>query len=66
MKKNAYISPAVTIAVVSCQHLMTGSLKGTNIDGLGVKDEDAPSDMEGHSRRRRRRRDEWDDEEEEW
>ncbi len=65
MKKNAYISPSVGIEVVATElHILAGSdsLTGTNIDDLGVAEEDAPADMEGRSRRHNV----WEDEEEEY
>ena len=49
MKKIHYIAPAISQEAI-CIQLLAGSPKGTNIDDLGVSDQPAPGDMEGHSR----------------
>lgn len=64
MKKKAYLSPEVMVtAIHTAQLVMASKLKDTNIDGLGVAEDDAEEGMVGRSRRRRHNQ--WDDEEDE-
>ena len=65
MKKKSYLSPTVKVAAFNTPQLIMSSLTGTSLgDDLPIANEEAPEEMEGHSRRRGRY-DVWEDEEEE-
>ena len=51
MNKRIYIAPTIEIETTEMDfYILAGSPKSTNIEGLGVSDEAAPSDMVGRSR----------------
>ena len=63
MKKIAYIAPATLIVAIDAPQLLNtiSNPTGTNVDGLGVSDEDYEDD--GRSRRTRNI---WDDDDEDF
>jgi hypothetical protein len=51
MKKFNYIAPTIEVAdFVNESDMLAGSPTGTNIEGLGIADEEAEQGMEGRSR----------------
>lgn len=51
MNKRIYIAPTIEIETALTElYILAGSPKGTNIEGLGVSDEAASTEMVGRSR----------------